>query len=72
MEAKSQDRKDTAAFASDRFKTVVAKHNKLYIDQPMTDHELAETAFDSKLAAEAKFGIRISITCDVDGNWWFQ
>lgn len=57
--------------ASERFKLALDKHTNRY-KVGMNEHEIAEAAYDAKLEAEAKFAIRISITCDVDGNWWFQ
>ena len=65
-----QDRKDAAVKAAEMFQKRRDGH-KDRLKEDMSEHELAETAIDAKQAAEKEFGIRISATVDVDGNWWF-
>lgn len=71
MEPSRQDRRDAAAFAKERFNKKVDGQHKLVGIAP-TDFQLAETAMEAKHEAEAKYDVKISMTLDVEGNWWFQ
>lgn len=66
-----QARKEAAALASDLFTRENDRHMATYKHE-MTTFEAAEAAITAKEKAEAEFGVRISVSIDVQGKWWFQ
>jgi hypothetical protein len=70
METPRQDRRDAASFAKDVFERLSERHRKIVKMEP-SEYESAENAIQAKRDAEEKFAVKIAITLDVEGNWWF-
>lgn len=66
-----ETRKEAAMLAKDKFDRARDRHQITY-KMAMTEYQQADAAIEAKQDAETQFGVRISMTMDVEGNWWFQ
>lgn len=64
-------RKDAASFASGLFAGKRSRNRAAY-NVELTEYQLADLAIECKHEAEKSFGTKISLTLDIEGNWWFQ
>lgn len=71
MDNSRQERREAAAFAKEIFELKTQREKKL-TGMDLSPFSMAEAAIEAKLEAEAKFGVKIAISLDVEGNWWFQ
>lgn len=70
-EDQRQARKDAAAQAAMHYSKAFDRHKARYLHD-MTSFEAAEAAITAKEKAEAEFGVKMSASVDVQGQWWFQ
>jgi hypothetical protein len=71
MEAKTEARKLAAERASERYNRATDRHRAAY-KMDMTLIEKSEAAMEAKVAAEQEYGIKITVTLDVQEMFWFQ